>query len=193
MNKKTLITLIMILLIAFAAGGVYYFILAPKEPIEETDGKKEISNDQFSVKLPEGWQEGTPPAGSLAIAINSSEEITDPKAQEINFRSYYSIIQDVLGDMTKEEYIEKVKESLMQSSGDLKIIKEETTTINNRPVYYLHLRLIQQEINFRVLLSLIIDQSNVWIISSNTLEENWEQYRDLFYNISESFQIKVDN
>ena len=203
--KKTFFIFIILLIVASVAFGIYYFQgdkrhseeenLAPgaEEQKEEEEEQKEIflMKEDFSVLMPEGWKEITAFQGVSAMVVYADEEITDPGAQKINFRTYYSITYDVLQGRTVEGYAEYIKESLRQLLVDVEFVKEETIEINSQDVYTIEIEVNQQGVNFKVLTFLIKGKGDdIWIISFNTTESNWDQYQDLFQKIAASFEAR---
>lgn len=190
MNKKTLIISIILAVVLVGAVLVYFLVLKPSIVTNIESQKDIMENESFSVKLPEGWVEIDPVYESLAMAIKGEELIIDTNAQEINFRSYYSILRDVYNKENEQEYLNEVRESLKQSFTGLTVANEETRETDNGKIYFIDSKFNQQNIDFRVLLAIKIKDQSVWIISFNTIEEKWEEYKNLFYQVAESFKIK---
>ena len=188
MNKKTLIILVTLFIILAALILAYFFIFKETSTQQNTQGK--IEKDGFIIDLPEGWGETEAVSGSLATAFNSNELINNENAQKVGFRSYYSVIYDVFSEENNENYLKKIKNSLQQSFPEVKLSDGESQTPDGTTIYYIEADLNQQDIDFKVLLAVNIKNNDVWIISFNTLKENWEGYKNLFYQIAENFKIK---
>lgn len=169
---------------------IYFVILKPSVVDNVNLPKNTIENESFSVKLPEGWVEIDPISGSLAMAIKNEELIIDATAQGIGFRSYYSVLRDIYDKENEQEYLNKVKDSLKQSFAEIATTNEGTKETDNGKVYFIESKFNQQDIDFIVLLAIKIKDQNVWIMSFNTIEEKWEEYKNLFYQVAESFKIK---
>lgn len=193
--KKPIVLIVVITIIIIAAGGFYLyktgqlFSPKPKEIILENKDNV-VTKDDFSVKLPDGWEEVSTPAGAVLTAIDSNEKIIDANAQKINFRSYFAVVYDKLGDKTKDGYYQILKDSLKQSFTGISFIKEEKGLVDNKDTYFLEAAFTQQEVNFKILLSINIGDQDIWIISFNTIESNWDNYQDIFYQTAESFAVK---
>ena len=149
-----------------------------------------MENDLFSIKLPEGWVEVEPVYQSYVTAIKSNEQINNAGAKELGFNSYYSVVGDTYAKDNEKDYVEDVKNSLKTNFKDIVISNEETRTIEGGNIYFVEAKLNQQNVNFRVLLAIKVTGEKVWIISFNTLEEKWSEYKDLFYDVAESLKIK---
>lgn len=193
MNKKTLIIILVLLLVLIIALLVYFFIFRPslQKNNEEMTNKGILEKEGYSIKLPEGWKEAEGVSGASATIVNAKEEVIEPNAQKINFRSYYSVINDNLAENSPEDYFKKITESLKKSFPDIGAIKEEDKIVSENKIHFMEIEIRQQEIDFKVLLAVITKDKNVWTISFNTLKSNWEKYRELFYQIAGDFKIKT--
>jgi hypothetical protein len=190
-NKKTLIVSAILIVILIIIILVYFLILKPSA-IDNGSGipKKIIENKFFSVKLPEGWIEVEPVYGSIATVVKNQELINDTYAQKLNFRSYYSVLRDTVGDKTEQEYLEEIKNSLKKNFTDIMISDEEIKESNGAKIYFMESKLNEQNVDFTILLAVNIKDQDVWTISFNTLSEKWEEYKDIFYQIADSFERK---
>ncbi len=191
MNKKTLIVSAILIVILIIIILVYFLILKPSA-IDNGSGipKKIIENKFFSVKLPEGWIEVEPVYGSIATVVKNQELINDTYAQKLNFRSYYSVLRDTVGDKTEQEYLEEIKNSLKKNFTDIMISDGEIKESNGAKIYFMESKLNEQNVDFTILLAVNIKDQDVWTISFNTLSEKWEEYKDIFYQIADSFERK---
>lgn len=212
MNSKILVLLILIILIGLSGVGVFVFknLVEPKieegeEKIEEEKPaiKEEVAvaketlllKDDFSIILPAGWQEVIDFPEVLTMAIDAREEITDEKAKNIDFRTNFSIKNDDLGKYSKlsgaKDYIESIKTSLVQLIPSIEFTHEEQRTIGGNNAFFVECESTQEEIDFKTLLVFIEGSNNIiWVISFNTFQNSWLTYRDLFYQIAESFRLK---
>ncbi len=199
MNKNLLIFIILVLAIIGAGLGIYFLQSDKKElatdeeyPISTSQNEETVlEKNDFSILVPEGWLESNAFPNIPAMVIYADEEITDPAAQKVNFRSYYSINYDALENKTIEDYADYIKESLSQIFENIDFTKETTTELNGQNVNTIEMEITQKEIDFKVLTFLIKGKGNdVWIISFNTVKSNWDQYQELFQKIASSFKIK---
>jgi hypothetical protein len=159
------------------------------------DAKEEernvLANEDFSIILPQGWQGSPPPIGASAIAIKLNETINDPAARKINFKSYFAISFDTLGDRSRGEYIQSIKDSLGGLSTEVNFTEEKQISVDGRDAYAVEIGIVQQGANFKVLMILVWgEKGDIWALSLNTVEEKWEDYRSLFYQTANDFQIK---
>ena len=150
-----------------------------------------LDKDGFSVMVPKGWKEATAPTGVSVMVVNTGEEITDPALQKINFKSYYSVSYDNLGERTREEYITYIKDMVKQFAPGINFSSEEDLKINGRDIYKLEADITQQGANFKVLIFLIEGNGDdIWNMSFNSGAENWEKNKEIFNKIAESFIAK---
>ncbi|HUT96460.1 MAG TPA: hypothetical protein VMW82_02755 [Candidatus Paceibacterota bacterium] len=188
MNKKTLIILGILFIILAGLVLAYFFIFKKTSP--EQNAQTEINKDGFVIQLPGGWVEVEAVMGSFATAMNNKEQINNADAAKIGFRSYYSVVYDTFNEKTDNDYLEKIETSLKGNFPEVKISKEEDKNMDGEPIYFMEADIIQQDIDFKVLLAVNIKDKDVWIISFNTLKESWDEYKNLFHQIAGNFQIK---
>ena len=209
MNSRILVLLILSILIGLSGIGVFVFentketpLILQEEKIEKEEEKVEevvketlLAKDDFTITLPAGWQEITDSPEVLAMAIDAKEEIADEKAKNIDFRTNFSIKSDDLGKYSKlsgaQDYIESIKTSLVQLIPSIEFTHEEQRTIDGNNAFFVECESTQEETDFKTLLVFVEGSNNIiWAISFNTFQNSWLTYRDLFYQIAESFRLK---
>jgi hypothetical protein len=191
MNRKTLIIVLILVAVLVLVLVVYFLMLRPS--VENGSGnviKNEfLENKYYTIKVPDKWGEEDNP-GAYSMIINSKEQIEDLNAQKINFRTYYSVVRDALGENNPADYFQNIIDSLKVQFSEIKIVKQEDQDLPAGKVHFIQTEIKQQNIDFAVLLAVFIKDRNVWVISFNTLKSNWDKYQDLFYEIAGSFNIK---
>lgn len=204
MGKKTLVYIVAILLTTLFVGvGIYFKKDGQLSNNDLNNGtvtdlntpvageENVLIKDSFSISIPQGWEETQAPMGVSAIAVNTSEEVNDPAAQKINFRSYLSVSYDSLQGKNKEEYIKYVKSSLEQLSTDVNFIEDKQIMVGGKEAQAMEIEIIQQGVNFKVLLVLIWGENeDIWVMGFNTTKDKWGEYNSLFYQTASTFQIK---
>jgi hypothetical protein len=164
---------------------------------EKRESKEEISpsilaKDGFSIDLPPGWQEAATSSGALALVLNVGEEITNEKAKEIGFMTYFSINIDYLRSPSLEEYVKELRDSLQEAIPTIKYLNQWDGEVNGNPAFFLECESKQEEIDFKTLLVFIKSPNGlVWALSFNTLKDKWPEHRDLFYQTANSFQLNL--
>jgi len=199
---KKNITLILIVIAFLIVGGVGFYLFEngklpgfksteQVEPKINLEDKSNILNkDNFSLEMPDGWVEVANPQSALLTAVDTKEIITDTNAQKINFRSYFSVIPDTLGEQSKDSFYQTVKDSLNEAISDISFTHEGKAVVDNKDNYFLEAEFNQQEIDFKILLPINIGEKDVWIMSFNTLKSSWDNYKDVFYNTAKSLKVK---
>lgn len=220
MEDKKIILILVIFFLILIGGLSYWIIKSDfsfisQLPLSEEEEEKELSEEgkkiekaeeeesgeklfaktlikkDFTIILPPGWEEISPSPEGLAMAVDTQEEITNEKAKKINFQTYFLINSTQLGELSAEKYIEEVKISLVQKIPNIKFTDEEKGIINGRQAFFLECQSRQEEIDFKTLLVFIEGRDKtIWAISFNSLKESWSTYRDLFYQIAETFQLR---
>lgn len=152
-----------------------------------------IQKKGFEILKPSGWKEfGSPSPSSVMVSINQ-EEIEDPEARKINFKTYYSVTPDKLKGKDIKEHSQSFKGLLEKSKKleSIRYVSEKDTEINGRKARLLELEARQRGIKFHIMIALIIGkEQTVWVVSFNTLEENWADYQQDFLNILNTFILK---
>ena len=160
--------------------------------IKTEENEKVLANDDFSISLPEGWEGRPAPMGASAMAINVNEEIIDPAAKKINFQSYFAISYDTLQERSREEYIQYTKEMLTLASPEVIFTEEKQMTVGDKDAHVFEIEVTQQGVDFKVMLVLVwTDGEDVWMLSLNTTENKWEEYKNPFYQAIDNFHIKL--
>jgi len=211
MKNKSIFSVLIILCVVLAILAGVYFIqknkksidfstevtLTTKGLIEEENqevsekSQNKIITDDFSINLPDGWKQIDAAIGTSAMAVNMNEHISDPAAQKINFSSYFAVIYETLGEKSIKEYVEITKQALEQSISSVVFNQEQDLTINGQTAYQIEAEITQQGVDFKILLVFIKGQNDdVWTISFNTTKSNWEEYKEIFNNIANSFIVK---
>ena len=203
MEKTLIIVLVSVLIIGGIGVGIY-LIKVDKMSGPRTEqggpsasgpqapqGEENLAKEDFSVYIPEGWRKTAPPQGVSAMVINADEEITDPAAKKINFRTYFAVSYDSLQGKSMEEYIQILKNNLAQTVGNIDFGGENAITVNGREARAIDAGISQQGAEFKVLIVAIRGGGeDIWLLSFNTVKSSWDKYRDLFAEITNSFQVK---
>lgn len=210
MRNKIAIIVSIIVIVAIAAVIGFYFIQKNKAPassiennmplrqsgandqISSEQSQNKLITDDFEINLPEGWRKTAPAMGSSAMAVNADEQLNDPAAQKINFRSYFAVSYDTLQGESLNEYLQGVKSQLQQTISGVVFAQEHDTTINGKAARAFEASFIQQGVNFKILMVAVKGTGDdVWIISFNTLQSAWAEYQKTFSDIAGSFSLKL--
>lgn len=197
---KNKILIIVVILVVLAAGiGIGIYLSKGGEKTdhgsaygrEAGKGGSVLEKNDFSIVMPEGWAEMAAPTGVSAMMVNVNEEVTEPEAQKINFKTYYSVVYDTLNERSKEEYFQSIAVTLRQTVPDIVIVHEEEEKIDNQDAYFVEAEFNQRDIDFKILLVIFTGEGEgVWILTFNGLKSAWNDYKDLFYQIARSFKLR---
>ncbi|OGH76805.1 MAG: hypothetical protein A2469_03160 [Candidatus Magasanikbacteria bacterium RIFOXYC2_FULL_40_16] len=210
MKNKIAIIVLIIAIVAILGGIGFYFIQKNKAPanslknttppsqtgtnnqVNSEQSQNKLVTDDFEISLPEGWQKTAPAIGASAMAIKADEQLTDPAAQKINFRSYFAVSYDTLQGKSLSEYLQSVKIQLQQTISGAVFAQEHDTTINGKPARAFEASFTQQGVNFKILMVVVKGvNDDVWVISFNTLQSTWAEYQKAFSDIANSFSLKL--
>jgi hypothetical protein len=164
----------------------------PDLPKVVNNESRVVIKDAFSLEAPANWLEGASIPGVSLMMVNNSEEISDPAAKKINFRSYFSVSYDQLKEKTLTEYVRWLKEEdLTKLISGINFRDDETITINGRTAAVFKADFRQQGVDFTLLMFVIASgEQDVWLVSFNTLADRSAEYESLFYEIAGSFRVK---
>ncbi|MBN2197896.1 hypothetical protein JW698_01725 [Candidatus Wolfebacteria bacterium] len=214
MKEKTTISVLIIVVIFLALGFSFYFIkhknsqLNSENIIQENQEKtpslenqnslngeqqqeNKIIENNFSINVPDGWAEAVAPDGVSAMVVKLNEQLNNPAAEQINFRSYFAVTYDILHGDTFEGYLRNFKSTFLQTMIGSVFTEEKEVIINNNSAYVMEASLNQQGVDFKVLLAVVKGEGeSVWILSFNTVENLWKEYENDFYEVANSFILK---
>jgi hypothetical protein len=174
-------------------GVSKYLLFENGKLIERKKDKpqSQIITDDFSIDLPEGWTQSQPAAGISAIAVNNNENINDPAVQKTGFKAYFAVATEALNGKGTSEYLLNFKEYLLTNIPGIVFTKEYDTAISGRTAHVMEMKFVQEGISFKVLsISLPGDNDDIWVVSFNSTAGNWDGYRDMFYEVANSFVLK---
>ena len=208
-NKIAIIVLIVVAVVIATTIG-FYFIQKNKAPVNSIENtaspsqvgannqtnseqpQNKLVTDDFEISLPEGWRKTAPTIGASAMAVKEGEQLNDPAAQKINFRSYFAVSYDTLQGKSLSEYLQGVQSQLQQTITGVVFAQEYDTTINGKPARAFEASFTQQGANFKILMVAVKGVGDdVWVISFNTLQSTWAEYQKSFSDIANSFSFKL--
>ncbi len=156
---------------------------------EQTPNK--LVTDDFEINLPVGWRKTAPALGVSAMAIYNDEQINDPAAQKINFKSYVAVSYDTLQGKSLSEYLQNIKNQLKQTITNVVFAEEHEITINGQAARAVEMDLTQQGVDFKILMIAVAGQKkDVWVMSFNTIKNHWDKNKEIFSDLANSFILK---
>jgi len=208
MKNKVLIPIIILVILGVGIGVGYYVAkgnILSKSSAGEHQNKPgllpeanqtpsheyTLEKEDFSINVPAGWKESSPPSGVSAMVVNIGEQPTEDAAKRINFKSYFAVSYDTLAGRTREKYLEDYKQKLKEVLPEIVFVNENPGSIGEKDAYFIEANLTQQGVDFKVFLVLVRGKGDdIWTISFNTLKNDWLKYKDLFYRTAESFEVR---
>ena len=200
--KKTLVFLI-IIIVVIAGFGFYYLNQSSKQPDNRALLQVESDNppvaektdhpyvgDDFTFIPPQGWIQTSIP--STLVAYQNAQETQAPgsAAAKINFKSYLAVSFDNVNGQDANELKDLVKRQIQSVAPGVSFISETERLVDDRPAVFLEADLLMQDVDFKILMVIIMGEDKYFTLSGNTTMEMWTDYRDIFYAAAESFKIK---
>lgn len=206
------VLLVVVLLVAAIGAGIYYFTTqkAPQQnSFNQDSSQSQIQNkpqpqsgslpvenryegEDFSIGIPEGWTKSQQPlSGTLLTLYKIGEShVDDPNAQKINFKSYIAISFDRTQGKTQSQITDMTKQILLQTLPNAKITALPQETIDNQKADLIEIRLTQMDVQFKVLVAVVVKGDTYFTVSANTTEKKWDSYRADFYTVLKSMTLK---
>ncbi|MDP2943974.1 MAG: hypothetical protein Q8N57_00130 [bacterium] len=164
----------------------------PDLPQEANTAPRLVVREGFTLEAPANWKES--PAlmpGISLMMVNSTETSERPEVKKINFKSYFSVSYDTLGEKTLEKYTADLKDKLTRLVVGISFQDLEPTLVDGRPTQVFSADLTQQGVDFKLLMFAAEGKDkDVWMISFNTLATGLSGYQDLFSKVAASFRVK---
>ncbi len=155
---------------------------------EREDEVKRVtsSDNQSSISVPENWHED--------IALNDQADINVASPQ----KEQYAIVltestNSFSEDMTLDYYFELISENMKMVVKDSTTTGPKKTQIDNKPAILFEIHGEVEKVKISYLIALVEGQSNYYQIITWTLENKFEDYKDLYLDIINSFKANEDN
>jgi hypothetical protein len=209
-NKRT-VALSSVILLVVASGASYYLISqnnnkpvildASKkadygisvDPNMEIARERTIERQGFSIIAPAGWKEfGAPPTDGIMVQ-NKNEVLKDKVAADINFKVYYSVNHQALGNMDIASFKESFKSKIGKKLDKAKFSNEHKEKIDGYDSIFLEYEGIDKskKVNFSIMTIFVPGLGqDVWLISFNTAKSNWNDDKGAFYKIAKTFKLE---
>lgn len=175
-----------------AAGGNQPKLSNDSETADNmaTGSKNPYVGDDFMLTPPEGWIRTELP--STLAAYQNKEETFEPgsAADKIHFKSYFAISFDNANGQTLDGITNLVKKQTAAVVPSINFAPVSETTINGLPARMAEANLTMQNVDFKILIAIILANNKYYTISFNTTADKWAGYKDAFYNAANSFKTK---
>jgi hypothetical protein len=209
-NKKNILILTGIVVIALIAGFFYYQKIqnekkaalekskVPQSEMSVFEGEKKdidrtIYKKEFSILAPQGWKEFGAPSEYNVMIRNEKETISDAKANQINFKTYYSVTSFRLAGRKYADYVKAFKTNIAKNKNitGVKFSSEKNDKINGLPAIILEYEGNSKGVLLKIMSIFIQGSSDdVWQISFNTVKGNWGQDKKTFDQIAKTFKLE---
>ncbi|MDD5569133.1 MAG: hypothetical protein PHG23_01845 [Candidatus Pacebacteria bacterium] len=196
--KKQIIFLVA--LVVIVAGAVFYYFnfvnklgflpAGGNSPVTSQDSDKPYVGDDFTFIPPAGWIRVEMPR--TLVAYQNAKEI-QPKgsaAEKVHFKSYFAVSFDNANGQKLNEVADLVKQQIKNAAPGFSFVSETEGIIGGQPAEIVEGDLLSQDVNFKVMVATVLSRDKYFTISANTTAEKWPEYRDVFYNVLESFEFK---
>lgn len=149
-------------------------ILNKKNVLSPIDNRDHIIvKDKFSVLLPKDWQEIEPVANGIVFSAQNLR----------NLKSNYHITYDMVKDSYKNDYLTYIKQSIIKTSPQVQFLFENKNEIEAE--------LLQDKVVYKSLIKVFWGENNeVYLLSFNSLQSDWETNKLIFDKVVNSFEIK---
>ena len=125
------------------------------------------------------------------MIINNQEQVTNPAAQKIDFKTYSAVSNEPLAGRTLSAYIDDYKKVLNKTLPGIEFANESPVLVDNHEAYIFEATVTQSQVDFKILLVIISEAPDqAWVISFNTTADKWDDYQALFYQTADSFHLK---
>lgn len=206
------ILLIVIAIIIATISVAYYFVSQNKNDIpnnnnilppktanppainEKTNPPKESDDpyvgDDFTIVSPPDWIQTHMQSTLVSFQNPREAQPENSAAAKINFKSYIAVSFDNTQEKTLDETVRLVKQQTRSVVPTISFDSETSGTIDSQPAKFIEASLNQQDVDFKVLLVIIMKDNKYFTISANTTAQKWTEYRDVFYSTANSFKFK---
>ncbi|GEM_PF-1441221 len=159
----------------------------PTKPVENR-----YEGEDFSVVIPEGWTKSQQslPGTLLTLYKIGESHADDPNAQKINFKSYIAISFDRTQGKTLSQILDMTKQILLQTLPSAKINVLPQEIIDSQKADLIEIRLTQMDVQFKVLVAVVVKGDTYFTVSANTTEKKWTSYKADFYKALKSMTLK---
>lgn len=205
MKKIILIAIVVVVIVGI--GIMFYFLNQNKNSNNsslETEGlsvSEETANlperttglyagGDFTIVSPKNWIQ-THLQSTLVSFQNPVEKHPEGSvASKINFKSYIAVSFDNAQEKTLEEITELLKQQVRAVAPSVSFGSETDEMIDGQPAKIIEANLNQQNVDFKVLMAVVMKENNYFTISANTTAQKWTEYSEIFYDTIRSFKFK---
>ncbi|MFA5368663.1 MAG: hypothetical protein WC303_01485 [Candidatus Paceibacterota bacterium] len=202
--KKIIIFLAVLMVVVVVIVSAFYFLNLVKNqnnsdlqsveknfiPTDSLKSSNPYVGDYFTFIPPTGWIQVEMP--NTLVAYQNAKEV-HPKnsaAEKIHFKSYMAVSFDNINEGKLNEIVDLVKRQVESAVPSISFTSEIERKIDGQSAKVLEADLFMQDVNFKIMLVVILNKDKYFTISDNTTAEKWPEYRESFNNVLESLKFK---
>lgn len=190
MTKKYIIIILAAAVIIIAGASVYFFIQREDAGSDIKISENSYIGDDFTIAPPNGWIQ-TRILSTLVSYQNPQESyLPGSAADKIHFQSYIAVSFDNANGQTLDQIEKLVEQQIKSVAPSISFISVIDGFIDGQPAKFTEADLFMQDINFKVMMAIVLKGDKYFTISNNTTLEKWPGYRELFYAVANSFKFK---
>ena len=195
--KKIIIAIIVVAVVG--VGLTFYFLNQNKNSdnssLETANSPERTTGlyvgDDFTIVSPKDWIQTHHLPPTLVSFQNPNEKHPEGSAaSKINFKSYIAVSFYNTQGKTLEEIAELVKQQVQAVAPSVSFGSETDEMIDGQSAKIIEADLNQQNVDFRVLMAVVMKSDKYFTISANTTAQKWTEYSEIFYDTIRSFKFK---
>lgn len=150
-----------------------------------------FDGQDFKITVPDGWAVTNKFPGVLVTIFKTQETFPDePNVKATDFNSYMMIISELTQGKTVGQLAEEAKNEILKAVANSSVTDSKEGIIDDMPAKFYEFKVFQQNVNFKVLLAVVAKGEKAFLMSSNTTASKWPIYKDILYQMDESFKFK---
>jgi len=194
--KKIIITIIVVAVVG--VGLTFYFLNQNKNSnnlsLETANSPERTTGlyvgDDFTIVSPKDWIQTHLPSTLVSFQNPNEKHPEGSAASKINFKSYIAVSFDNTQGKTLEEITELVKQQVQAVAPSVSFGSETDEMIDGQSAKIIEADLNQQNVDFKVLMAVVMKSDKYFTISANTTAQKWTEYSEIFYDTIRSFKFK---
>jgi len=171
----TLKYVLFVIVVVLLALGIFW---------QKVNGADRFQGDGFSIKVPSSWVTRETQNPQILITM-----ITQDEAQSQNVGTYIAVNFEKVKGKNLNQELEDIKTSIKTGLPQAKIENEKDSFVGGQLAKFMEVKLSGDQ-NFASLFMVEARGDSFYIVTSYTSGDKWDQYRNLFYQTSESFKLE---
>lgn len=163
----------------------------PADATPEALARETYIDYQFGFKInpPTGWSiDQSGQSGALAIFSNPK---TDQDGSN-QFVANINIVSESAKGLDLDSYVENTKKQLPISLTNYQSTENKKLTLEEIPTQFIGGTFAQEKLNLRNLQLILIKDNVAYIITGTALASTWDQYKDMFESMFQTFSFNLN-